>query len=388
MSSFLGGAAKRGSEIMEEERQNTQKIVDNTMRLWTELGVPAYKERKQKRKDLSMKFETLSNYGYSGDQIEVAARQGDLDDLISYTKKATAGDFGPDFKFNVAEVVRLTPDYEETGRTKAQILDSIMGKVERGMDLSDAIEEAGGQTKGFMGQDLSGIAKKRAEAYQTGMGVDVQTLAALSRGDVTMEDSPVSGTVRMYDPTAEARAKETLSGGQTGQPGITTTAKAVEGNILAGLEGSVFLGYDKNGVELYSHEKKGLVAKLKRIIREEMATRNINRYSSADLDELEKAVAKRMGVSTQSEGQVGEEKADGVTPSDAVTMEADALSRILELPEDAGSRKNDIINDMHEKIYKYYLEKEGEEKARQKAAEAKDRIVAEIRKATKDRTGR
>ena len=71
MSSFLGGAAKRGSEIMEEERRNTQKIVDNTMRLWTELGVPAYKERKQKRKDLSMKFETLSNYGYSGDQIEI-----------------------------------------------------------------------------------------------------------------------------------------------------------------------------------------------------------------------------------------------------------------------------------------------------------------------------
>tara|TARA_R100001509_G_C4868033_1_gene215708 strand:- start:72 stop:1223 length:1152 start_codon:yes stop_codon:yes gene_type:complete len=379
MSSFLGGAAKRGSEIMEEERKNTQKIVDNTMRLWTELGVPAYKERKQKRKDLSMKFETLSNYGYSGDQIEVAARQGDLDDLISYTKKATAGDFGPDFKFNVAEVVRLTPDYKETGRTKAQILDSIMGKVERGMDLSDAIEEAGGQTKGFMGQDLSGIAKKRAEAYQTGMGVDVQTLAALSRGDVTMEDSPVSGTVRMYDPTAEARAKQALSGGQTGQPGISTASRMVEANILAGLEGSVFQGQGADGIPLYSHEKKEQVAKLKRIIREEMAKRNINRYSAADLDELEQAVAKRMGVSAQGEGQVGDEKADGVTPSDATTMEADAISRIQGLPEDAGSKKADIIEDVVRKIYEYYLEKEGEEKARQKAAEARDRIIGKIR---------
>ena len=380
MSSFLGGAAKRGSEIMEEERKNTQKIVDSTMSLWTELGVPAYKERKQKRKELSMKFETLSNYGYSGDQIEIAARENSLDDLIKYTKKATAGEFGPDFKFNVAEIVKLTPDYKETGRTKAQILDSIMGKVERGMDLSDAIEEAGGQTKGFMGQDLSGIAKKRAEAYQTGMGVDIQTLAALSRGDVTMEDSPVSGTVRMFDPTAEAKAKQALSGGQTGQPGINATAKRIESNILAGLEGSVFLGHGgTDGIPLYSHEKKEQVAKLKRIIREEMATRNINRYSAADLDELEQAVSKRMGVSAQGGGQVGDKKAEGVTPSDAITMESDAISRIQRLPEDAGSKKADIIEDVVRKIYEYYLKKEGEQKAKQKAAEARDRIIGKIR---------
>jgi hypothetical protein len=254
-----------------------------------------------------------------------------------------------------------------------------MGKVERGMDLSDAIEQSGGKTTGFLGQDLSGIAQKRAAAYQTGMGVDVQTLAALSRGDVTTEDSPVSGTVRMYDPTAEARAKEALSGGQTGQPGITATARTVESSILAGLEGSVFLGRGEGGVELYSHEKKGLVAKLKRIIREEMATRNINRYSAADLDELEKAVAKRMGVSAQGEVQGGEQPADGVTPSDAVTMEADAVSRIQGLPEDAGSKKADIIEDAVRKIYEYYLEKEGEQKARQKAAEARDRMIGKIR---------
>ena len=86
-----------------------------------------------------------------------------------------------------------------------------------------------------------------------------------------------------------------------------------------------------------------------------------------------------MGVSTQIEGQVGEKKADGVTPSDAVTMEADAVSRIQGLPEDAGSKKADIIEDVVRKIYEYYLEKEGEEKARQKAAEARDRIIGKIR---------
>ena len=381
MSSFLGGAAKRASEIMQEERENAQKIVDESMRLWTELGIPAYKEHKNKTNKLSMQFDTLSRMGYNTDQIELAARDNSLDKLIEYSNKARSGKFGKDFKFVPAEVVRLSPDYKDSGRTKADFLESVLGKVERGMDLSDAIEDAGGKKTGFLGQDLSGIARKRAEAYQTGLGTDIQTLAAFARGDVTPSEAPpsVTGTINLYDPTAEAQAETALSGGQTGQPGISTASRMVEANILAGLEGSVFQGHGADGIPLYSHEKKGQIAKLKRIIREEMAARNINRYSAADLDELEQTVAKRMGVSSQGEGQVGEIKPDAVTPSDATTMEADAVSRIQGLPEDAGSKKADIIEDAVRKIYEYYLEKEGEEKARQKAAEARDRIIGKIR---------
>ena len=162
LSSFLGGAAERASEIMEEERKNTQKIVDSSMRLWTELGIPAYKEHKNKTKKLSMQFDTLSRMGYNTDQIELAARDGDLDDLIEYSRKAQEGKLGKDFKFVPAEVVRLSPDYKDSGRTKADFLESVLGKVERGMDLSDAIEDAGGQKTGFLGQDLSAIARKSA----------------------------------------------------------------------------------------------------------------------------------------------------------------------------------------------------------------------------------
>ena len=71
MSSFLGGAAKRASEIMQEERENTQKIVDASMKYWTETGINAMKERKNKRKTLSMQFETLGRQGFSVDQMDI-----------------------------------------------------------------------------------------------------------------------------------------------------------------------------------------------------------------------------------------------------------------------------------------------------------------------------
>ena len=76
MSSFLAGAAERGSEIMQEERENTQKIVDASMKFWTETGIANYKDRKSKRKNLSMQFDTLTNNGFTADQIEVIAREG------------------------------------------------------------------------------------------------------------------------------------------------------------------------------------------------------------------------------------------------------------------------------------------------------------------------
>lgn len=380
LGSFLAGAASRASEIMEEERKNTQAIVDQSMRVWTELGIPAYKQRQQKSKDLSMKFDTLSRMGFSTDQIELAARDGSLDKVIEYSNKAQSGQFGKDFKFVPAEVVRLSPDYKDSGRTKADFLESVMGKVERGMDLSDAIEDAGGQTKGFLGQDLSGIAKKRAEAYQAGLGVDMQTLAALSRDDVTMTESPVSGTINLYDPTAEARAEATLQGGGTGQPGVLATRNFLSSEI-AGRVGGKGVGQTPDGRILYQHEAADIQNKINIIVGEEVAKKKQNRFSGDDLLGIETIVLQRLqeehGIqpATTSGNNDITLKPDA---SDPITMEKDVILRIGKMPDDAGRQKADIINDTVEQIYQYYLEKDGEEVARQKAAEARERMIKSI----------
>lgn len=207
--SFLGGAAKRGSELLQEERDNIEKVTDASLKFWTETGIGKYNERKNKRKDLSMKFATLANdHKFSADQIDVIARQGKTDDVLSYL--ATQRE--RNLTVEPSDVVRFSGDYKETGRTIDQILDGVMGKVNSGMSVSDAIQDTTGKTTGFLGQDLGKIAQKRAEAFSGAFGMPIEQLRALATDDITMTDSPVSGQLFMKDDVAAAQAKKALQG--------------------------------------------------------------------------------------------------------------------------------------------------------------------------------
>ena len=208
LSSFLGGAAERASEIMEEERKNTQNIVDASMKFWTETGIGNYKERKTKRKDLSMKFQTLSEAGFTPDQLDIAARQNKVDDIIKYIDVQR----NRKLAINPSEIVRMSGDYKETGRTMDQVLDGVMGKVNRGMTMSDAIDDMGGKTKGFLGQDLGRVAQKRAEAFGSAFGMSADELRALATDDITIDASPVSGNIFLTDEVAAAQAQEIIQG--------------------------------------------------------------------------------------------------------------------------------------------------------------------------------
>jgi len=212
MSSFLAGAAERGSEIMQEERENTQRIVDASMKFWTETGIDKYKERKADRKKLSMQFDTLTNNGFTADMIDVIAREGGTEKVLNHIERMR----GQGQAVKPADIVRFSPDYKETGRTKDQILDGVMGKVNRGMDLSDAIIDMGGQKTGFLGQDLTGIAKKRAEAFGNAFGMDTSELRALATDDITIEESPISGQLFLTDPVAARQAEDAMAGSATG----------------------------------------------------------------------------------------------------------------------------------------------------------------------------
>jgi len=212
---FVGGAAERASEIMEEERQDAKNIVDQSMRVWTELGVPAYKERQAKKKDLSMKFKTLSDEKFTPDQIEVIARQGKTDAVLAHIDAMKKSNI----EVKPADVVTFSDaaNYKDTGRTIDQVLESYMGKVNAGMSVSDAIVDSGGSSKGFLGQDLTGLMKARAETFGAAMGYDPATLRALAQGDIEMSDAAVRGTVTLLDPVAEKAAKDAIRGSSLNQ---------------------------------------------------------------------------------------------------------------------------------------------------------------------------
>jgi len=252
MSSFLGGAAKRASEIMQEERENTQKIVDASMKFWTETGIDNFKKHKSKRKDLSMQFDTLTNNGFSADQIEVIAREGGIEKVLNHIESMR----GAGITVKPADIVRFSPDYKDTGRTKEEILNSVMGKINRGMDVSDAIQDVTGGKKGFLGQNLDKVAQKRAEAFSGAFGMDISELRALAMDDITIEESPVSGQIFLKDPVAEAQAEKAMKGTETG---AITSSRALTAltSTASGLLGAD-LPFDAYGNPVYSADKQEL----------------------------------------------------------------------------------------------------------------------------------
>ena len=207
-ASFVAGAAERASEIMQEERENAQKIAEQSMKFWTETGIEKYKERKGKRKDLSLKFKTLGEAGFTPDQIDVAARQNKIDEVLNYVDVQR----GRKLAVTPSEIIQMSGDYKETGRTMDQILDGVMGKVNRGMTISDAIEDIGGQKRGFLGQNLGKIAQKRSEAFAGAFGMSADELRALATDDIDIAASPVSGNIFLTDEVAAAQAQEIIQG--------------------------------------------------------------------------------------------------------------------------------------------------------------------------------
>ena len=210
--SFLGGAAKRGSELLQEERDNIEKVTDASLKFWTETGIGKYNERKNKRKDLSMKFATLANdHKFSADQIDVIARQGKTDDVLSYL--ATQRE--RNLTVEPSDVVRFSGDYKETGRTIDQILDGVMGKVNSGMSVSDAIQDTTGKTTGFLGQDLGmkdevAAAQAKKALQGTGLTAGQETKLgkyAQTQLGVTAKFDQTTGQLLGYTGTAKSQAR-------------------------------------------------------------------------------------------------------------------------------------------------------------------------------------
>ena len=212
--SALGGAAKRGSEIMEEDRRSALELINSSLSNWSEMGLDMHKKRIGDQKSLETKMKTLQGLNFTPDQVDVILDQGKIDEVIA---NATALE-NSGIAVQPAEVVSFADDYKETGRTYDDVLKRFMGSVNTGMDSSDALMEAtGGSARGSFGQDLSGLMKSRADAFGQAFGFDANYMRALATGDITVEDSPVTGKITITDPVAEQSAKQTLAGGKVSQ---------------------------------------------------------------------------------------------------------------------------------------------------------------------------
>jgi len=190
---FATGVAERGSEIIQEEFKKAEDLVDNSIKMWTEMGLPVYRARKKQRRELEQVADFLKGKGFSNDQIYTAMRQGQHKSVVDYIKKYetdTKKQFGGTM---AADIISFAPDYKDSGMTMDQVLDGVMGKVNSGMGMADAIADV-------TGKDMFGITGKimqqRAGAIQSTFGINPEEMMGLASGDFEYGEK-LGGTITM-----------------------------------------------------------------------------------------------------------------------------------------------------------------------------------------------
>ena len=217
---FATGVAERGSEIIQEEFKKAEDLVDNSIKMWTEMGLPVYRSRKKQRRELEQVADFLSGKGFSNDQIYEAMRQGKHQAVVEHVTAMEKADQ----PYSAADVVTFADaNYKDTGMTMDQVLDGVMGKVSSGMSLTDAIADSTG--KGVSGIQ-SAIMKRRAGAVKTAFGIDPTEFRSLAREEFEYGDK-LGGQITIQDPVAAAKAKKAMEGETTGMTSVETTRDAM-----------------------------------------------------------------------------------------------------------------------------------------------------------------
>ena len=217
---YIVGAMERGSEIIREETKKAEDLVDNSIKMWTEMGLPVFRARKKQRRELETVADFLSNKGFSNDQISEAMRQGKHTAVVDHVTAMEKMGQG----YNAADIITFADaNYQDTGRTMDQVLDGVMGKVKKGMSLTDAIADSTGKDIGGI---QGAIMKRRAGAVKTAFGIDPTEFRSLARQDFEYGDK-LGGEITLKDPVAAAKAAQAMEGKTTGMTNVETTRDAM-----------------------------------------------------------------------------------------------------------------------------------------------------------------
>ena len=204
-SAIIGGAAKRASEILDEERKEAISMTEDALKTWTQLGLPKAAQRRQARTaDRKLAKSLEQDYGFNVEQIAVIMGQGKGEETRKHIDNQRTK-YGKSYQIPYGDIVTISGKYEDTGLTIDQIIDNVHGKVNRGMSTSDAVKDVTGKEytgglTGLLGGDNSALMRQKMDAFGTAAGVDVNELRALASDDITYEDALRKGTVTLNDP--------------------------------------------------------------------------------------------------------------------------------------------------------------------------------------------
>ena len=204
---FAVGAMERGSELIREHKQEALDLVESSLKVWTEMGLPAWRAKKKQTRELQDAAKVLKNRGFSDDQMYEIMLQNQHGRLLEHLQDMDAAGI----KVNPADIVTFGSDYKESGIPIADRFGDIVGNVKSGDDLSTAIQKSTGKTVSGI---QSAIMQKRLAAAELAMGVSPGELRSYASGDFEYGES-LGGTINVLDPVKQAAAKKAIQGEDT-----------------------------------------------------------------------------------------------------------------------------------------------------------------------------
>jgi hypothetical protein len=205
----IGGIAKSLSKGFEDERKEALELATQKIKILTELGLPKARARKEALRSKNELFDKLSRENFSVPQISVIMREGKGEAVLEHIDKQRS--LYKNYKLNPADIVAISPDFKDTGLTKDMVLENVMGKINKGMSPTGAMNDTFGTSlTNRFGGNLGNVGKRQMQSIADATGVSIEELQALAADDITKADPLVEGTVSLYDPVAAKRARDTM----------------------------------------------------------------------------------------------------------------------------------------------------------------------------------
>lgn len=320
---FFGGMAKRGSEILSEERQEAIANTEDEIKILTQLGLPKATARRSKRKEKAAIFEGLKNQGFDGDQIAVIMKEGTGQSVLDHIKKNELK--YDNYKVRPSEIVIMDAGYEAHGYTQDQVLDLVMGKLDTGTPTLEAVDELSGKKRsggltGLLGGNLDNVRTKRMEAIANATGVSMSELAAYASDSIIYDDIKVKGKTRLFDPAAAAiAAKDSYSTAQVSR-GLTGYAsnKVVSSKIAGSDRDGPVYGFNDTEIADMMADKIREIENAKRAEKQEKG--DYGPITSKDMAEMENSLSGWISTARTPSGKVialnPKAKEDGAVSSD------------------------------------------------------------------------
>tara|TARA_Y100000022_G_scaffold164449_1_gene148392 strand:+ start:986 stop:2248 length:1263 start_codon:yes stop_codon:yes gene_type:complete len=370
---FFGAARDYMKEKRDAARRENELIIRGIMD-----GVPQLKERKKIKRQLRELGGQFKTYNLSDDEIGTILRSGNAENILKKMRELDSLDATMKQKigYDPANVVKFHDGYESSGLTLDQHIDSIVGKLNTGMNLSDALIDSGSKPKtsglgSLFEPNRSKMLDKRLGALRSVFGDEVlQKARAVQQDDITYGDDFKAGTINIPNPVLQAKIEKSMKEDQTG----TFTSSQMLSKMLNygyGASGgkSTFVRDQMGNINrIYSQDNQERLAYVEKIVPQITAAYrkevDRNRFTLEDYEIIQERINKKLN----ERGFFGFRAAEEDNPpGEKITDPTKANEKIQTIVDNTNAENNDVsIRDIT-KLLIDSKQVDNEEQAKKKA---------------------